>query len=123
MSAIDLTHEMSEIKEQFARSAARRADVRKREKEAEEEEVRSQLRLNNLEIALRNMQRDTERQLKRACSHSEHDAEPAAGRQQKERRDKRRMPPPPNPLETTERVIEVRERERLGYRKDSGRAH
>jgi hypothetical protein len=60
LSAIDLTQEMAEIKEQLSRSAAIRADARQREKEAEEEMARSHLRLNNLEIALRNMQRDTE---------------------------------------------------------------
>jgi hypothetical protein len=54
MSAIHLTHEMAEIKELFARSATIRADARQCEKEAEEEATRSQLRLNNLEIALRN---------------------------------------------------------------------
>jgi hypothetical protein len=101
MSTINLTHEMAEIKEQFARSATIRADARQREKEAEEETVHSQLRLNNPEIALRNVQRDTERRLKRTCSHSEHEAEPAAERQQKEWRNKRHMPPPPDPLETT----------------------
>jgi hypothetical protein len=58
MSMIDLTHEMGEIKELFARSAAIRADAC--EKEAEEETAHSQLRLNNLEIMLRNMQRNTE---------------------------------------------------------------
>ena len=52
MSTIDLTHEMAEIKKQFTQTAARRADARQRKKEAEEEEARSQLRLNNLEIAL-----------------------------------------------------------------------
>jgi cell division protein ZapA (FtsZ GTPase activity inhibitor) len=101
MSAINLTHEMAEIKEKFAQSAAIRADPRQREKEAEEEMAHSHLRLNNLEITLRNMQRDTERRLKRACSHSEHETEPAVDKQQQERRDKRRMPPPPNPLGTT----------------------
>jgi cell division protein ZapA (FtsZ GTPase activity inhibitor) len=60
MSTINLTHEMAEIKEQRARSATIRADARQREKEAEEETARSHLRLNNLEIALRNVQRDTE---------------------------------------------------------------
>jgi hypothetical protein len=64
MSTIDLTHEMAEIKELFARSAAIRADARQREKEAEEETARSQLRLNNLEITLRNVQHDTERMLR-----------------------------------------------------------
>jgi cell division protein ZapA (FtsZ GTPase activity inhibitor) len=56
MSTINLTHEMAEIKEQLARSAAIRADTWQREKEAEEETARSHLRLNNLEIALRNVQ-------------------------------------------------------------------
>jgi hypothetical protein len=60
MCMIDLTHEMAEIKEHLARSATIRADVRRREREAEEEATCSQLRLNNLEIALRNVQRDTE---------------------------------------------------------------
>jgi hypothetical protein len=60
LSAIDLTQEMAEIKEQLARSAAIRADARQPEKESEEETARSHLRLNNLEIALRNVQRDTE---------------------------------------------------------------
>ena len=64
MSTIHLTQEMAEIKDQLAKSAAIRADARKREKEAEEETARSHLRLNNLEIALRNVQRDTERKLK-----------------------------------------------------------
>jgi hypothetical protein len=52
LSTIDLTHEMAEIQEQLARSAAIRADARQREKEAEEEMARSHLRLNNLEIVL-----------------------------------------------------------------------
>jgi cell division protein ZapA (FtsZ GTPase activity inhibitor) len=52
MSTINLTHEMSEIKDQLARLAAIRADAQRREKEAKEEQVCSQLRLNNLEIAL-----------------------------------------------------------------------
>jgi hypothetical protein len=60
MSTIDLTHKMAEIKEQLAWSAAIRADARQREKEAEEETAHSHLRLNNLEIVLRNVQRDTE---------------------------------------------------------------
>jgi hypothetical protein len=61
MSAIDLMQEMAEIKEQLAGSAAIRADARQREKEAEQEEMaHSHLRLNNLEITLRNVQRDTE---------------------------------------------------------------
>jgi hypothetical protein len=59
MSTIDLTHEMAEIKEQLAWSAAIRADARRREKEAEEDTPCSQLRLNNLEIALPNVQHDT----------------------------------------------------------------
>jgi hypothetical protein len=88
LSVIDLTQEMAEIKEQLARSAAIRADARQREKEAEEETACSHLRLNNLEITLRNMQRDTEQKLKRACSHSERESEPAAEKQQRERRDK-----------------------------------
>jgi cell division protein ZapA (FtsZ GTPase activity inhibitor) len=70
MSTINITHEMVEIKEQLARSAAIRADTRQREKEAEEETACSHLRLNNLEITLRNVQRDTEQKLKRACPHS-----------------------------------------------------
>jgi hypothetical protein len=98
---IHLTQELAGIKDQLARSAAIRADARQREKEAEEEMARSHLRLNNLEIALRNVQCDAERKLKRARSHSERESEPAAEKQQKERRDKRRMPPPPNPLEAT----------------------
>jgi hypothetical protein len=81
---INLTHEMGEIKELFARSATIRADARQREEEAEEETTHSQLRLNNLEIVLRNMQRDIEQKLKRARSHSKGEAEPAADRQQKE---------------------------------------
>jgi hypothetical protein len=104
MSTIDLTHEMAEIKEQLTRSAAIRADARQREKEAEEETARSHLRLNNLEIALWNVQCDTERKLKRARLHSERESEPAAEKQQKDRRDKRRMPPPPNPLEITGQI-------------------
>jgi hypothetical protein len=64
LPAIDLTQEMAEIKEQLAeqltRSAAIQADARQREKEAKEETARSHLRLNNLEIALRNVQHDTE---------------------------------------------------------------
>jgi hypothetical protein len=47
------------------------------------------------------VQRNTERRLKRARSHSKREAEPAAEGQQKEWRDKRRMPPPPNLLGTT----------------------
>jgi hypothetical protein len=78
MSTIDLMHEMAEIKEQLTRSAAIRADARQREKEAEEETACSHLRRNNLEIALQNVQRDTERKLKRACLHSERESEPAA---------------------------------------------
>jgi hypothetical protein len=93
MSTINLTHEMAEIKEQLAQSAAIRADARQRKKEAEEETAGSHLRLNNLEIVLRNVQRDTERKLKRARSHSTRESEPAAEKQQRERRDKRRMPP------------------------------
>jgi hypothetical protein len=95
---------MAGIKDQLARSAAIRADARQREKEAEEETARSHLRLNNLEIALRNVQHDTERKLKRARSPCERESEPAAKKQQQERRNKRRMPPPPNPLETTGQV-------------------
>jgi hypothetical protein len=101
MSTMHLTQEMAEIKNQLAKSATIRADARKRDKEAEEETARSHLRLNNLEIALWNVQRDTERKLKRARSLCERESEPAAERQQKEQRDKRCMPPPPNPLETT----------------------
>jgi hypothetical protein len=111
MSTMHLTQEMAEIKDQLAKSAAIRADTRKREKEAEEETARSHLRLNNLEIALRNVQRDTERKLKRARSHSEHESEPAAEKQQKERRDRRRMPPPPNPLETTGQIDDATRRQ------------
>ena len=85
MSTIHLTQEMAEIKDQLAKSAAIRADARKREKEAEEETARSHLRLNNLEIALRNVQCDTERKLKRARSLCERESEPAAEKQQKER--------------------------------------
>jgi hypothetical protein len=96
LSVIDLTQEMAEIKEQLARPAAIRADARQREKEAEEEMARSHLRFNNLEIVLRNVQHDTERKLKRACSHSERESEPAAEKQQREWHDKRCMPPPPN---------------------------
>jgi hypothetical protein len=101
MSRINLMHEMAEIKDQLAWSATIRADAQRREKEAKEEMARSQLRLNNLEIALRNMQRDTEHRLKRTRSHSECDAEPAVEQQQWEQCDRRHMPPPPNPLETT----------------------
>jgi hypothetical protein len=111
MSTIDLTHEMGEIKELFARSAAIRADARQREKEAEEETARSQLRLNNLEIALRNMQHDAEQKLKRARSHSKRESEPAAERQQKERRDRRWMPPPLNPLEATGQIDDTQRRQ------------
>jgi hypothetical protein len=60
MSTIHLTQEIAGIKDQLARSAAIRADARQREKEAEEETARSHLRLNHLEIALRNAQRETE---------------------------------------------------------------
>jgi hypothetical protein len=74
MSTIHLTQEMAGIKDQLARSAAIRADAWQHEKEAEEETAHSHLRLNNLEIALRNVQRDTERKLKRARSHSEHES-------------------------------------------------
>jgi hypothetical protein len=111
MSTINLTHEMGEIKELFARSAAIRADARQREKEAEEETARSQLRLNNLEIALRNMQRDTEQKLKRARSLCKREAEPAAKGQQKEWHDKRCMPPPPNLLGTTENIDDAPRRQ------------
>jgi hypothetical protein len=111
MSAIDLTHEMAEIKELFTRSAAIRPDAWQREKEAEEETACSQLRLNNLEIMLRNVQRNTERWLKRARLHSECEAESAAERQQKERRDKRRMLPPPNLLETTGQIDDASRRQ------------
>jgi hypothetical protein len=52
MSVEALTHEMADIKGQLARSAAIRADAKRREREAEEEVARSQLRLNNLEITL-----------------------------------------------------------------------
>jgi hypothetical protein len=104
LSVIDLTQEMAEIKEQITRSGAIRADARKREKEAEEETARSHLMLNNLKIALRNVQRDTERKLKRACSHSERESEPAAKKQQREQHNKRCMPPPPNPLDTTGQI-------------------
>ena len=88
MSTIHLTQEMAEIKDQLAKSAAIRADARECEKEAEEETARSHLRLNNLEIALRNVQRDTERKLKRARPQSERDSESTADRQQREQRDK-----------------------------------
>jgi cell division protein ZapA (FtsZ GTPase activity inhibitor) len=104
MSTINITHEMVEIKEQLARSAAIRAHTRQREKEAEEETAHSHLRLNNLEIVLLNVQRDTERKLKRACLHSECEFEPAVEKQQREWHEKRHMPPPPNPLETTGRI-------------------
>jgi hypothetical protein len=53
-------HEMAEIKEQLARSAAIRADAQQREKETEEETAHSHLRLNNLEITLQNVQCNTE---------------------------------------------------------------
>jgi hypothetical protein len=66
----------------------------------------SHLRLNNREIALRNMQHDTERRLKRVC-----EANPAEERQQKERHDKRRMPPPPNLLETTGQIDDASRRQ------------
>jgi hypothetical protein len=88
MSTMHLTQEMAEIKDQLAKSAAIRADARRREKEAEEETTCSHLRFNNLEIALRNVQHNPERKLKRARSHSECESEPAAERQQKERHDK-----------------------------------
>jgi hypothetical protein len=81
MSTVDLMHEMAEIKEQLARSANLRADGRRQEKEAKEETPRSQLRVNNLEIVLWNMQGDTERRLKRTRSHSEREAEPAVEKQ------------------------------------------
>jgi hypothetical protein len=111
MPTINLTHEMAEIKDQLTRLAAIRADAQQREKEAEEETARSQLRLNNLEIALWNMQCDTERKLKRTHLHSERDTEPAAEQQQRERRDRRSMPPPPNPLETTGRIDDALHRQ------------
>jgi hypothetical protein len=60
MSTMHLTQEMAEIKDQLAKSAAIRADTLKHEKEAKEETAHSHLRLNNLEITLRNVQRDTE---------------------------------------------------------------
>jgi hypothetical protein len=104
MSTINLTQEMAEIKDQLARSAAIRADAWQREKEAKEETARSHLRLNNLEIALRNVQHNTERKLKREHPHSECESEPTAKNQQREQRDKRCMPPPPNPLETTGQI-------------------
>jgi hypothetical protein len=104
MSTIHLTQEMAGIKDQLAKLATIRADARQREKEAEEETAHSHLRLNNLEIVLRNVQRDTERKLKRARSLCERESEPAAEKQQKERCDKRHMPPPPNPLETTGQI-------------------
>jgi hypothetical protein len=88
MSTINLTHDMGEIKELFSWSAAIRADTRQREKEPEEETACSQLRLNNLEITLRNMQCNAQRNLKRAGSLCKRESEPAAERQQKERRDK-----------------------------------
>jgi hypothetical protein len=104
---VDLTHEMAKIKEQLHRSANIRADARRREREAEEEMARSQLRLNNLEITLQNVQRDTERRLKRAHSHSEFETEPAVEKQQRERHDKQCMPPPPNLLGTTGKIDDV----------------
>jgi hypothetical protein len=88
MSTINLKHEMAEIKDQLARSAAIRADAQRQEKGAKEETACSQLRLNNLEIALRNMQHDTERRLKRAHPHSERNVEPTAEQQQRERCDR-----------------------------------
>jgi hypothetical protein len=104
MSTIYLMHEMAEIKEQLAWSATIRADAQQHEKEAKEETARSHLRLNNLEIVLRNVQRDTERKLNRACSRSERECKPAAKKQQKERRDKQQMPPLLNLLETTGQI-------------------
>jgi hypothetical protein len=77
MSTVYLTHEVTEIKEQLALSATIRADAQQQEQEAEEETAHSQLWLNNLEIMLRNMHRDTERRLMRTRSHSEREAEPA----------------------------------------------
>ena len=112
MSSITLTHEMAEIKQRFTQAAAKRANARQREREADEEEARSHLRLNNLEIALQSIQRDTERRLKRPRSHSERETESAAGRQRKERHDKRRMLPPPNPLGTTEQTDDAPRRQR-----------
>jgi hypothetical protein len=97
---MDLTPEMAEIKEQLAWSANIRVDAQWREKEAKEETARSQLRLNNLEITLRNVQHDTERRLKTTCSHSKREAEPAVEKQQQERR----MPLPPNLLGTTGKI-------------------
>jgi hypothetical protein len=111
MSTINITHEMAAIKEQFARSATIRADAQQHLKEAEEETARSHLRINNLEIALRNMQRDTERNLKRARTHSDRESEPAAEKQQRERRDKRHMPPPPNLLETMGQIDDALRRQ------------
>jgi hypothetical protein len=103
MCMVDLTHEMAEIKEQLARSANIRADARQREREAEEETAHSQLRLNNLEIALRNVQRDTERRLKRTRLLCEHEAELAVEKQQWEQC----MPSPPHPLGTTEKIVNI----------------
>jgi hypothetical protein len=95
---------MAEIKEQLAQSANIRADTQWREREAEEEMACSHIRLNNLEIALRNAQRDTEQRLKRTCSHSKREAKPSVEKQQEEQRDKRHMPLPPNPLGTTGKI-------------------
>jgi hypothetical protein len=51
MSAVDLTHEMAEIKEHFTQSGDTRADAQRRERESKEETDGFHLWLNNLEIA------------------------------------------------------------------------
>jgi hypothetical protein len=94
MSAVDLTHEMAEIKEQFAWSANIRADARQQEREAEEETAHFHLWLNNLEITLQSIQHDAEWRLKRMHLHSECKAGPTVDTQHQEWHDKERMPPP-----------------------------
>jgi hypothetical protein len=121
MSTVDLTHEMADIKEQLTRSATIRADAWWREKEAEEETACSQLRLNNLDIVLQNVQHHTEQRLKRTCSHSKREAEPAVEQQQWERSNRQRMPPPPNPLGTTGKIDDASHRQhRSGVEEPSG---
>jgi hypothetical protein len=65
MSVVDLTHEMAEIKAQFAWSANIRADAQRQEREAEEEKAHFHLWLNNLEITLHSIQHDCKGNLSR----------------------------------------------------------
>jgi hypothetical protein len=50
------------------------------------------------------MQCETEWRLKRTCSHSERETEPAVERQQRAQCGKQHMVPPPNPLGKTEMI-------------------